>query len=338
MRDILSPREWFAVNHFLKEIQNPSSTVVSVYAPISEIPSMINTLRETERGPQIEVVEAVIEKRLSSHKDGTICIFGWNTKSGVEVKELILSTIMPPVYVVDEKPFIEPLNDILEINHDVLVLILNHKEAIFQHFKGAELMVQSHIKAYIQGKHHKGGWSQKRFERIRNIQINNFFKKVENRLIEFNTKDLILLTGPGTAKTAFLKLLPEAQRKKIQIINEINFTTPQERITEHVINYLDKFRKIVEAQQLIKVENSVKKGLTEKENKKIEEALSLGAVDTILIASDYFTKTPQEKGRILKMIELAEKTSVEVEFITNQEVLAKLHNIGSVMAILRYRV
>jgi len=38
------------------------------------------------------------------------------------------------------------------------------------------------------------------------------------------------------------------------------------------------------------------------------------------------------------MIELAEKTSAEVEFITNQEVQKELHKYGSVVAILRYRV
>jgi len=338
MRDILSPQEWFAVNHFLKEIENTSSTVVSVYAPMSEASNMINILSETERGEEIEEIETLIEKRLSVHSGGTLCIFGWNNKRGVQLKELTLSKVLPPVYIVDEKPYIEPLHDILEINYDVLLLILNHKEALFLYFKGKEMGDQSHIKAYIQGKHHKGGWSQKRFERIRNIQINNFFKKVLNKLNGFDSKDLVLLAGPGTAKTEFLQLLPKVQRKKTQIIERINFTTPKEIVTKQVIESLDTFRKNIEHQQLMKVENSVKKGLTVKENKKIQEALSLGAVDTILIASDYFNKNPQENKSIMKMIELAEKTSVEVEFITNQEDLSILNNHGSVMAILRYRI
>ena len=63
-----------------------------------------------------------------------------------------------------------------------------------------------------------------------------------------------------------------------------------------------------------------------------------GAVDTILIASDYFAKTPQENKRIIKMIELAEKTSAEIEFITNPEILTKLHKHGSVVANLRYKI
>jgi len=340
MRDILNPREWYSVNRFLKELENPTSPVVSVYSPLSEASQMINILRETERGKEIEDVEAVIEKRLASHKGGTLCLFGWNTEKGVEIKELTLSKVLPPVYVVDEKPYIEPLHDILEINYDVLLLILDHKEARFRHFKGKEMTEQFRIKAYVRGKHRKGGWSQKRFERIRNIQIQNFFKRVEGRLREFDLKqiDLILLAGPGTAKKEFLELSPKGERKKTRILESVSFTTHPEGVTEKMIAALDRFRKNIEHKQLLKVEDNVRKGLTEKENKMIQEALQRGAVDTLLIATDYFAKTPQENNRIIKMIELAEKTSAEVEFITNPVVLNKLHKHGSVVATLRYRV
>jgi len=338
MKDILTPREWYTVNRFLKEIENPPSPVVSVYSPLSEASEMIQILRETERDPATEKVEAVIEKRLASHKGGTLCLFGWNTEKGVVIKELTIPKVLPPVYVVDERPYVEPLHDILEINYDVLLLILDHKEAKFQHFKGKEISEQSRIKGYVRGKHRKGGWSQKRFERIRDIQIQNFFKKVEARLREFDLKqiDLILVGGSGTAKKEFLQFLPD--RKKTRMLESVDFSTSPEGVTEKVIASLDSFRKNLEYQQLLKVEDNVRKGLAEKENKIITKALQRGAVDTLLIASDYFAASPQENKRILQMIERAEKTSAEVEFITNQEVLNKLHNYGSVVATLRYRV
>lgn len=340
MRDILTHHEWYAVNRFLKELENPPSTVVSVYVPISEATNMMNTLRETERSPEIEEVEAAIEKKLSAHKEGTLCVFGWKTEKGVETKELTLSKVLPPVYVVGKRPYIEPLHDILEINYDILLLILDHKKVRFRHFKGIEVSEQSSIKAYVRGKHRKGGWSQKRFERIRKIQIRNFYKKVENKLRKFDLKkiDFILLAGPGTAKKEFLQTLPQMERKKTRILDGIGFSTLEDLMTEKVIASIDRFRKKLELQQFLKVEDSVRKGLAEKENKIIHEALSRGAVDTLLIAKDYYAKTPKENKRIIKMIELAEKTSVEVEFITNQEVMNKLHKHGSVVATLRYRV
>jgi len=341
MEDILTSHEWYVANRFLKELENTSSPVVSVYAPKSEVSHMINTLRETERDPEIEKVEAIIEKRLSAHSGGTLCIFGWNTEKGVEIKELNLSKILPPVYVVDKKPYFEPLHDILEINYDVLLIIMNHKEAIVRHYKGKDILRHAKIKTYLRGKHSKGGWSQARFGRIRDLQIKHFFKEVMTRSKKFDLAqiDLVLVAGPGIAKKEFVQsYINKSVRKKTKIIEGINFSTPDDIMTNKIIKMLDQLRKQLELNQLLKVEARVKKGLSQKENSKIYTALIRGAVNTLLIASDYYAETPEEDSRIIKMIELAEKTSVEVEFITNQEVLDKLHKHGSVVATLRYKV
>jgi len=343
MRDILLPKEWYAVNRFLKELEQSYSPVVSVYIPISEASNMINTLRETKRLPEIEKIEAIIEERLASKKiyNGSICIFGWNAEEDIVIKEFVVSKALPPVYLVGKKPYTEPLHDILEINYDVLLIVLDHKEAMLRHHKGEDILQHAKIKTYLKGKHSKGGWSQGRFERLRDLQIKHFFNKVKECLKNFNLAqiELILLAGPGLAKKEFMQsYINKNLIKKTRIIEGIYFSTPDDNITTKVINALDHLRKQLEIQQLQKVEARVKKGLAEKENSKIHAALRTGAVDILLIASDYYAKTPEENNRIVNMIELAEKTSVEVEFITNNEVLEKLHKHGSVVATLRYKV
>jgi len=343
MRDILLPKEWYSINRFLKELNQSYSPVVSVYVPISEASNMINTLRETERLPEIEEIETVIEKRLASKKiyNGSICIFGWNGKEGIVIKEFVVSKALPPVYLVGKKPYTEPLHDILEINYDVLLIVLDHKEAMLRHYKGKDILQHAKIKTYLKGKHSKGGWSQGRFERLRDLQIKHFFNKIKERLKDINLTqmELVLLSGPGLAKKEFMQsYINKNARKKTGIIEGIDLSTPDDNIITKFIIALDSLRKQLEIQQLQKVEARIKKGLAEKENSKIHTALRTGAVDTLLIASDYYAKTPEENNRIIKMIELAEKTSVEVEFITNKEVLEKLHKQGSVVATLRYKV
>ena len=200
-------------------------------------------------------------------------------------------------------------------------------------------MEHARIKVYLRGRHRKGGWSQKRFERLRDLQITHFFKKVKSRLKDFRQPDLILLAGPGMAKKEFFQSFTNKKfRKKIRIIEGINFAAHGDKIAMKMIDALSHTRKAFEFQQLLKVESRVKKGLAEKENKIIHEALKKGAVETLLIASDYHVMNPLENNRIIKMIELAEKTSTEVEFITNKEVLEKLHKHGSVIATLRYKL
>jgi len=343
MKDILIPKEWYAVNRFLKELEKPYSPVVSVYSPFNEISNVINTLRETERSPEIEEIESAIEKSLASKKiyTGSLCVFGWKANESIVIKELAVSRSLPPVYIVEDKAYIEPLHDILEINYDVLLIMLDHKKSIIRHYKGVDILEHTKIGSYLKNKNSKGGWSQARFSRIRDLQIKHFFKRTEERLNKFNLGqiDLFILAGPGLAKKEFLKsYISKNLRKKTIIIDGIYFSTPEEEIATKIIKALDNLRKQLELQQILEVEAKLKKSLSEKENSIIHAALHKGAVNTLLVASDYYAKTPEENNRIINMIELAEKTSAEVEFITNKEALEKLHNYGSVMAILRYKI
>ena len=290
MKDILLPKEWYAVNRFLKELEKPYSPVVSVYSPFNEISNMINTLKETERLPEIEEIESAIEKSLASKKiyNGSLCVFGWRANEGIVIKELAVSKLLPPIYIAGDKAYIEPLHDILEINYDVLLIVLDHKEAMIRHYKGKDILQHAKIKTYLRGKHSKGGWSQGRFERLRDLQIKHFFNKVKERLKNISQIELILLAGPGLAKKEFMQsYINKNVRKKTSIIEAINLSTPDDNITTKIINALDHLRKQLEVQQLQKVEARVKRGLAEKENSKIHSALITGDVDTLLIASDY---------------------------------------------------
>ena len=340
MKDILPPREWCQVNCFIKELRDTyCPPVVSVYAPSGKVDYMIKTLEETEREPAVEEVEAAIMKELGNLKTfvGSTCIFGWKGKT-VVVKKMFTSPTIPPVYVVDDEPFVEPLCDILEIRYDVLLVILDYKTAILRSYKGCDVTRQKRIKSYVGARHSKGGWSQKRFSRIRDMQIRRHFDSVADELENFDLKNIevILLGGPGNAKKEFLRRSQRNIADKTVIVEGLNLSSSDEEIDTTIIGQLDKFRKEFEVEQLTKVKENIKRGLILTENQEICAALKAGAVDTILIASDYYITTPEEKKRTLKMIEAAEISAAEIEFITNKDILEKLRRYGSVVASLRY--
>ncbi len=341
MKNILPPREWCQVNCFIKELRDVySPPVVSVYAPSSKVDYMIKTLEETEREPAVEEVEAAIMKELGNLKTfvGSTCIFGWKGETAI-VKKMFTSSTIPPVYVVDDEPFVEPLYDILEIMYDALLVILDYKTAILKSYKGCDVTRQKKIKSYVGARHSKGGWSQKRFSRIRDMQIGRHFDSVADELENFDIKNIevVLLGGPGNAKKEFLSRSQRSIADKTVIVEGLDLSSSDEEMDAAIIGQLDKFRKEVELEQLTKVKENTKRGLILTENQEICAALKAGAVDTILIASDYHITTPEEKGRILKMMEAAEISAAEIEFITNKEVLGKLHQYGGVVASLRYR-
>ena len=341
MKDILPPREWCQVNCFIKELRDAyRPPVVSVYAPSGKVDYMVKTLEETEREPAVEEVEAAIVEELGKLKTfmGSTCIFGWKEETAV-MKRIFTSPAIPPIYVVDDEPFVEPLRDILEIGYDVLLVILDYKTAILRSYKGYDVTRQKKIKSYVGARHRKGGWSQKRFSRIRDMQIRHHFNSAADELENFDIKNIevILLGGPGNAKKEFLKGLQKGIVDKTVVIEGLDLYSNDEEMGAVIIGQLDKFRKEVEVEQLTKVKENMKRELILTENQKIHAALEAGAVDTILIASDYYAATPEENERILKMIEAAEISAAEIEFITNKEILGELHRYGSVVASLRYR-
>ena len=108
----------------------------------------------------------------------TYCIFGWNGNQGIEIKEITVSKEMPPVHAVDKRPYLKPLHDLLKIDYEVLLIIMDHKSAILKQFRGSKLVQESKLGTYLKNKHSKGGSSQARFARNREIQIDQFLKKI----------------------------------------------------------------------------------------------------------------------------------------------------------------
>jgi peptide subunit release factor 1 (eRF1) len=290
----------------------------------------------------VEEIEAVIERELGGLRSspGSVCIFGWKDGESVIVKKTFVAPVVPPVYLVDEKPFTEPLHDILEIKYDVLVVLLDHEKAVLRAYKGSEALGQRVVKSYVGTKHRKGGWSQKRFSRIRDLQIKHHLDRVESSIKKFDLEntELILLAGPGNAKKELARKHLDAEiAGKAVIVEGLVFSSGDDEIGDVITGCLDEYRTETELKQLVGVEGGVGKGFALTENREIHRALEAGAVKTLLIASDYYAATPEENERILQMIEMAENTAAEIEFITNEEVLEKLHRHGSVVATLRYR-
>lgn len=342
MKYMLPPREWYKTNRFVKELEATYiPPVTSVYSPSKEINWVIRVL-EREKEPGMEEVQTSIIKELDALRGsiGSFCIFGWKEEENVVVKHIITSGAIPPAYLVDDKPFLEPLHEILEIRHDFLLILLDHRQALLRLYRGSEVQKQKRIRSYVISKHHKGGWSQKRFSRIRKIQVEKHFKTIQDYLERFDLKpiEIIILAGPGEAKKDFARghTTKEIADKTV-VARGLDFSSTDEEIDAVLVDQLNKYREKLESRLLSSVRENMKRGLVVNENREIERALERGAVGTILIASDYYAATPEEDEIIIRMIEEAEHTSAEVEFITKEAILKELHKHGSVVASLRYK-
>ena len=342
----ISANEWFSLNQFLRELEQIHSECVSVYYPYGRGQETINLLQKTKRKPMIEKIESSIEQRINKLKTNpssvgkftkTLCIFGYMKNNQVSIKEIGTSKSLPYIYMVNKSPYLKPFNDILKTSYGVLLVVLDQKSAKLQKFHGSHVVEESKLSIDLRGRHKKGGQSQGRFLRARQTKIHVFFKKVAKKIKQMGSdSELILLGGSGNAKIELFDQLHSNISKKCQIVDDLTFSTPKEKIYKKIIQHLSLHRKKLVEELLENYDEMVKENLTAKNNSVIAKALRMGAVDTLIVSADYHTKSQYVK--ITKMLEAAKKTSAVIEFALSSKIIKKLDLHDSVLAILRFRI
>jgi peptide chain release factor subunit 1 len=338
--------EWLRLNQFLHEIKKINSPCVTVYYPYGKGSETITLLQSTKRNETFEKIQNKIQIKIKELKKNpisvgkftkTLCIFGWMNNGKVVIKQIGTSKKLPYIYMASKKPYIKPFNDILKTNYDVLLVTIDQKTAKIQKFHGEQIIQESKLRIDLQGRHRKGGQSQGRFLRARQTKIHVFFKKVANkvRLLDDNS-DLILLGGAGIAKTEFFDEIDSELSKKVRFVEELSFSTTQNKIYEKIIKHLYQYRKKYVAEIIAKYETLVKDGLTAKRNDVIYKALQIGAVDTLIVSMEYHNNAQFKK--IIQMLELAKDTSCKIEFAAAKNIIKRLEMDNEVIAILRYKI
>jgi peptide chain release factor subunit 1 len=244
---------------------------------------------------------------------------------------------LPYIYMENKKPYVKPFSDILKTSYNVLLVTVDQKTAKIQKFQGSQIIQESKLKIDLQGRHKKGGQSQGRFLRARQTKIHVFFKKVANkvRLMDVDS-ELILLGGNGPGKTEFYDELNSQLISKCRFVEGLSFTTSINDIHKIIIHHLYEYRKKHMEELIQKYEKLVKDGLTAKRNNVIYRALEMSAVETLIVSTNYHTHS--QFKNIIKMLEIAKKTSCKIEFAVSSKIIKKLEIDDSVLAILRYKI
>ena len=342
----ISPSEWLSLNQFVQELKEVNSQCISVYYPYGKGKDTIQLLQETSRSESLKKIENKIENKILELKKNpvsvgkftkTLCVFGWIKNEKIHIKVIGTSKKLPYVYMVTKKPYVKPFSDILKTNYGVLLVTVDQKTARIQKFYGDQIIQESKLKIDLQGRHKKGGQSQGRFLRARQTKIHVFFKKVANkvRLMDVGT-ELILLGGNGPGKTEFYDELNSELTSKCRFVEGLSFTTSINDVHKIIIHHLYEYRKKHMEELIQKYEKLVKDGLTAKRNNAIYRALKMGSVETLIVSANYHTNS--QFKNIMKMLEIAKKTSCRIEFATLPKIINRLELDDSVLAILRYRI
>ncbi len=140
---------------------------------------------------------------------GTFAATDFETE-GFSIEELIPpEPIITYFYEVDNHFRLEPLREMLRNQNVVGIVSLDSKEASFGVLNGERLEIIENITSGIHGQSGKGGSSQRRYERERDMQLTYYFHRVAEHaakaFLENHKVTVLIIGGPGQTKEDFLK-------------------------------------------------------------------------------------------------------------------------------------
>ncbi len=220
----------------LEELSDKSgrgTELITLYAPPKKaLHEIINGLRE-EQGTadniksdltRTHVVDALarVIQRLKLYKktpdNGLVMFCGALPPEGggpIGSEVIKMYEIEPPkelqtfLYRCDDHFHVDILKDMLREENMIGFLAIDAKDAGWGLLRGDRLDVLSETSSGVAGKHRQGGQSARRFERLREMELNDYYNRVAHTTKEYfidiyPIKGLII-SGPGPTKENFIK-------------------------------------------------------------------------------------------------------------------------------------
>ncbi len=156
-----------------------------------------------------------IKLRNEIPENGLAIFAGTFVANEAESEVLHVEELVPPepitcyLYEVDDHFRLEPLREMLRNQRIVGLVIMDSKEASFGILNGERLELIENITSGIPGKTVKGGQSQRRYERERDMEVTYFFHRIAEHatkaFLENHKVTALIVGGPGQTKEDFLK-------------------------------------------------------------------------------------------------------------------------------------
>lgn len=196
----------------------------------SENPDML-TVYVTPKAPLPEIPDVLKEKIERIKTITGLVIFSWEKEGDM--------VILPPFPVKQNEIFYdkifrtEQLKNLFTTEYTLGIILLHLGEYAIGIFEGDKLILSKCGKRLVRAKHKKGGYSQARFQRIREIQVNQFFDEVYCMLHDkFETHldkiTYVIYGGPKLTiknflkRNHFIKKLSEKTLDRILDVKDVN--------------------------------------------------------------------------------------------------------------------
>jgi peptide chain release factor subunit 1 len=289
--------------------------LISLYVPpgkqISEVMNMLrdeygtaSNIKSTTTRKNVQDAIVKVQQRLKLFKEtpenGLVIFCGAVPQNGAGSEKIETYVITPPepihvyLYRCDSRFHTEHLQELLREKETYGILLIDASSATLATLQGRRLEIIRELTSGVPGKTRAGGQSARRFERLREMRLQEYFRRIgehanETFLAIENLKGLII-AGPGPTKYDFEKGDHLNYMLKEKVIDVIDTAYVDEQGVKEVVDkapeIMRKVRYIEEKQvmQQFLYEVGHDTGMATYGEEDVRRALEAGAVRTLLLS------------------------------------------------------
>ncbi len=315
----------------LENLKGRGTELISLYVPPSKmISDVVQYLREeystssnikskSTRKNVLSAIESIMS-RLKNYKfppESGLVFFVGHVATRGDQTEMYTKIIEPPepiqtfMYMCDSNFHLEQLKTQLAVKEAYGLIVIDRKEATIGFLNGTNISMVANEQSLVPSKHHQGGQSSRRYERLIEIAAHEFFKKVgeiANNAFVPVIKDLkaVFIGGPGATKEYFFEkdYLRNEIKFKVKDLFDIGYTdeTGLKELVDKAADSMKEMQIAREKDLINRFMMEIRKpdgGLGVYGEAAIRSALEQKAVDLLLISENlnkvqYFYKCPND--------------------------------------------
>jgi peptide chain release factor subunit 1 len=299
----------------LADKEGRGTELVSLYVPygkqISEVMNMLrdeygtaSNIKSTTTRKNVQEAIVKVQQRLKLFREapenGLVIFCGAIPQNGAGSERIETYVIIPPepvhiyLYRCDARFHTEHLQEMLREKETYGILLIDASGATLATLQGRRLEIVRELTSGVPGKTRAGGQSARRYERLREMKLNEYFTRVGQHANETflpieNFKGLIL-GGPGPTKFDFEKGDYLNYMLKEKIIDTIDTAYVEEQGVKEVVEkapeIMRKIRYIEEKKimQQFLYEIGHDTGMVTYGEEEVRKALEGGVVRTLLLS------------------------------------------------------